>query len=111
VTEFPLVTHQTIAVSKRLGQQDTIPVVKWEGRNKKMPERTSAIPAWAWIVGAVLVFVGIFAGYRIVQTQQHLAAAQSELESDLLPRGEQARRSGRYGNIAGERDSRGLWLA
>ena len=46
-----------------------------------MPERTSAIPAWAWIVGAVLVFVGIFAGYRMVQTQQHLAAAQSELES------------------------------
>ena len=46
-----------------------------------MPERTSAIPAWAWIVGAVLVFVGIFAGYRMVQTQQRLAAAQSELES------------------------------
>ena len=46
-----------------------------------MPERTSAIPAWAWIVGAVLVIVSIFTGYRIVQTQQHLAAAQSELES------------------------------
>ena len=46
-----------------------------------MPERSSAIPAWAWIVGAVLVFVGIFAGYRIVQTQLHLAEAQSELES------------------------------
>ena len=46
-----------------------------------MPERTSAIPAWAWIVGAVLVIVSIFAGYRMVQTQQHLAAAQSELES------------------------------
>ena len=45
-----------------------------------MPERNSAIPAWAWIVGAVLVVVSIFIGYRIVQTQQHLAAAQSELE-------------------------------
>ena len=46
-----------------------------------MPERTSAIPAWAWIVGAVLVIVSIFAGYRMVQTQQRLAAAQSELEN------------------------------
>jgi hypothetical protein len=46
-----------------------------------MPERTSAIPAWAWIIGAVLVIVSIFTGYRIVQTQQHLAAAQSELEN------------------------------
>jgi chromosome segregation ATPase len=32
-------------------------------------------------VGAVLVIVSILAGYRIVQTQQHLAAAQSELEN------------------------------
>jgi chromosome segregation ATPase len=47
----------------------------------EMPERTSAIPAWAWIVGAVLVIVSIFAGYRAVQTQQHLAATQSELEN------------------------------
>ena len=46
-----------------------------------MPERSSAIPAWAWIVGAVLAIVSIFAGYRLVQTQQHLVAAQSELES------------------------------
>ena len=46
-----------------------------------MLERTSAIPAWAWIVGAVLVIVSVFAGYRMVQTQQHLVAAQSELES------------------------------
>jgi chromosome segregation ATPase len=46
-----------------------------------MPERTSAIPPWAWIIGAVLVIVSIFTGYRIVQTQQHLAAAQSELEN------------------------------
>jgi uncharacterized membrane-anchored protein YhcB (DUF1043 family) len=34
----------------------------------------------AWIVGAVLVIVSVFIGYRMVQTQQHLAAAQSELE-------------------------------
>ena len=46
-----------------------------------MPERRSAIPAWAWIVGAVLVIVSVFIGYRMVQTQQHLAAAQSELEN------------------------------
>ena len=46
-----------------------------------MPERTSAIPAWAWIVGAVFVIVSIFAGYRLVKTQQHLATAQSELEN------------------------------
>jgi chromosome segregation ATPase len=46
-----------------------------------MPERISAPPAWAWIVGAVLVIVSIFIGYRVVQTQQHLAAAQSQLES------------------------------
>ena len=46
-----------------------------------MPERTSAIPAWAWIVGAVLVIVSVFTGYRMVQTQQYLAAAQSEHES------------------------------
>jgi chromosome segregation ATPase len=48
---------------------------------QKMPERISAPPAWAWIVGAVLVIVSIFIGYRIVQTQQHLAATQSELQS------------------------------
>jgi chromosome segregation ATPase len=47
---------------------------------QKMPERSSAIPTWAWIVGAVLAIVSIFAGYRMVQTQQHLVAAQSELE-------------------------------
>ena len=46
-----------------------------------MPERISAPPAWAWIVGAVLVIVSIFIGYRVVQTQQHLAAAKSQLES------------------------------
>ena len=46
-----------------------------------MPERSSAIPAWAWVVGAVLAIVSIFAGYRMVQTQQHLVTAQSELES------------------------------
>ena len=46
-----------------------------------MPERISAPPAWAWIVGAVLVIVSIFTGYRIVQTRQDLVTAQSELES------------------------------
>ena len=46
-----------------------------------MPE-TSAIPTWAWIVGAILVIADVlFIGYRIVQTQQHLATAQRELES------------------------------
>jgi chromosome segregation ATPase len=51
------------------------------GRETIMSQRTGTIPAWAWIVVAVIVWIGIFAGYRIVQTQQHLAAAQSELES------------------------------
>ena len=48
-----------------------------------MPERKRirATRAWVWIRGVVLVIVGIFIGYRMIQTQQHLAAAQSELES------------------------------
>ena len=46
-----------------------------------MPERLSAIPPWAWIVGAVLLIAIIFTGYRIVQTRQDLVTAQSELES------------------------------
>src|SRR5262245_37801121 len=45
-----------------------------------MPERRNVIPAWAWIVGAVLLIASVFVGYRIVQTQQHLTAAQRELE-------------------------------
>src|SRR5262245_28954019 len=45
-----------------------------------MPERRNAIPAWAWVVGAVLVIASVFVGYRMVQTQQHLAAAERELE-------------------------------
>jgi chromosome segregation ATPase len=51
-----------------------------KGRTREMPERISTTPAWAWIVGVLLVIVSIFIGYRVVQTQQHLAAAQSELE-------------------------------
>jgi len=39
------------------------------------------LPAWAWIIGAVLVIGIIFTGYRTVQTQQHLATVQSQLES------------------------------
>ena len=37
--------------------------------------------AWEWIVGVVFVFVIIFTGYRLVQTQQHLETTQSELEN------------------------------
>jgi penicillin-insensitive murein endopeptidase len=43
-----------------------------------MPDRFSAIPAWAWIIGAVLVIGIVLVSYRIVQTQRHL---ESELES------------------------------
>jgi uncharacterized phage infection (PIP) family protein YhgE len=39
------------------------------------------LPAWAWIVGAVLMIGIIFTGYRTVQTQQHLETVQSQLES------------------------------
>jgi septal ring factor EnvC (AmiA/AmiB activator) len=46
-----------------------------------MVERSSAIPAWAWIVGAVLVIGIVFTGYRTVQTQRHLETVQSELNS------------------------------
>jgi chromosome segregation ATPase len=46
-----------------------------------MVERSSAIPAWAWIVGAVLAIGIVFTGYRTVQTQRHLETVQSELDS------------------------------
>ena len=52
-----------------------------KGERKKMPERVGAIPAWAWIVGAVLVNVIIFTGYRVVQTQHLLQTVRSELVS------------------------------
>ena len=46
-----------------------------------MPERMSGFPGWAWIAGAVLIILSLFMGYRMVQTQQQLAAAQIELEN------------------------------
>jgi chromosome segregation ATPase len=46
-----------------------------------MLERVGAIPAWVWIVGAVLVIAIIFAGYRVVQTQHRLQTVRSELVS------------------------------
>ena len=39
------------------------------------------LPLWAWTVGAVLVTAVIFLGYRTVQTEPHLKAVQSELDS------------------------------
>jgi hypothetical protein len=52
-----------------------------KGERKKMPERVGAIPAWAWIVGAVLVIVIISTGYRVVQMQHLLQTVRSELVS------------------------------
>jgi hypothetical protein len=46
-----------------------------------MPKRVSAIPALVWIIGAVLVIIIIFTGYRAVQTQHRLQTVQSELVS------------------------------
>jgi cell division protein FtsL len=45
------------------------------------PVKLQKLPAWAWIVGAVLVIGIIFTGYRTVQTQEHLETVQSQLES------------------------------
>jgi chromosome segregation ATPase len=45
------------------------------------PVDLQKLPAWAWIVGAVLVIGIIFTGYRTVQTQEHLETVQSQLES------------------------------
>ena len=39
------------------------------------------MPLWGWTVGAVLVAAVIFLGYRTVQTEPHLKAVQSELDS------------------------------
>jgi len=39
------------------------------------------LPLWGWTVGAVLVAAVIFLGYRTVQTEAHLKAVQSELDS------------------------------
>jgi chromosome segregation protein len=47
----------------------------------EMAERISAIPGWAWIAGAVLILLSVVIGYRMVQTEHALAAAQIELES------------------------------
>ena len=41
----------------------------------------NGLPLWGWTVGAVLVTAVIFLGYRTVQTETHLKAVQSELDS------------------------------
>ena len=41
----------------------------------------NGLPLWGWTVGAVLVTAVIFLGYRTVQTEPHLKAVQSELDS------------------------------
>ncbi len=48
-----------------------------------MAEKSSTMPTWAWIVGAVLVAGIIFMGYRITQTDQRLVTAQSALKSAM----------------------------
>jgi hypothetical protein len=49
-------------------------------KKKKMLERNGS-PLWGWSVGAVLVTAVMFLGYRTVQTEPHLKAVQSELDS------------------------------
>ncbi len=46
-----------------------------------MREQKNTIPIWVWIVGAVLVIGCIFAGYRTIETRQHLEAVKSKLVS------------------------------
>ena len=49
-------------------------------KKKKIFER-NGLPLWGWTVGAVLVTAVIFLGYHTVQTEPHLKAVQSELDS------------------------------
>jgi heme/copper-type cytochrome/quinol oxidase subunit 3 len=48
---------------------------------KYMSKKNSAVLAGAFIVGIVILFGIFFAGYRMVQTRQHFARVQSELQS------------------------------
>jgi hypothetical protein len=49
-------------------------------KEKKMLERTG-LPLWGWAAGAVLVIAVILLGYRTVEAERELKAAQSEMDS------------------------------
>src|SRR4029453_15849739 len=51
-------------------------------KEKKMLERTG-LPLWGWAAGAVLVIAVILLGYRTVEAQRELKAAQSEMDSAM----------------------------
>ena len=46
-----------------------------------MPERSSINPVWAPLVAAIAVIGLIIIGYKMLQTQRHVEAVQTELES------------------------------
>jgi predicted nuclease with TOPRIM domain len=51
-------------------------------KEKKMLERTG-LPLWGWAAGAVLVIAVILLGYRTVEAERELKAAQSEMDSAM----------------------------
>ena len=46
-----------------------------------MPERNGINPVWAPLVAAIAVIGIILIGYKLLQTQRHVEAVQTELES------------------------------
>jgi predicted nuclease with TOPRIM domain len=51
-------------------------------KEKKMLKRTG-LPLWGWAAGAVLVIAVILLGYRTVEAERELKAAQSEMDSAM----------------------------
>jgi hypothetical protein len=51
-------------------------------KEKKILERTG-LPLWGWAVGAVLVIAVILLGYRTVEAERQLKAAQSEMDGAM----------------------------
>ena len=47
-----------------------------------MLERTG-LPLWGWAVGVVLVIAVILLGYRTVEAERQLKAAQSEMDGAM----------------------------
>src|SRR5262245_43976725 len=45
---------------------------------------TPVIPLWGWVAGAALVIAVIVLGYRTLETEQRLEAAQREMESAMV---------------------------
>ena len=49
-----------------------------------MPERVGAIPTWAWILGAVLVTVIIFTGYRVEKQADNVKSEKANAQRNEL---------------------------